>query len=109
MNKEIVVNVCMGTGGIAAGGVEVMESFRREFDTAGLKGKVKEHCAVHKVGCRGFCARDVLVDLTINGERTTYQYIQPNMVARIVQEHILALMQQHYKYQQQLRSQQQLL
>jgi NADH:ubiquinone oxidoreductase subunit F (NADH-binding) len=41
------------------------------------------------VGCRGFCARDVLVDVIINGEKTTYQYIKPDMVERIVKEHIV--------------------
>ena len=48
-----------------------------------------EHCAIHQVGCRGFCARDVLVDITVDGERTTYQYIKPDMVSRLVDEHII--------------------
>jgi (2Fe-2S) ferredoxin len=89
-NREIVVNVCMGTGGVAAGGEKVMDAFHAEFETAGIKkAKVEKHCAIHKVGCRGFCARDVLVDVTVAGERSTYQYIQPDMVPKIVQEHIL--------------------
>ncbi len=88
MNKEITVNVCMGTGGIAGGADEVLAAFREQMDSAGISGQVKEHCAVHQVGCRGFCARDVLVDITIDGERTTYQYIKPDMVPRLVEEHI---------------------
>ena len=44
---------------------------------------------MHKVGCRGFCARDVLVDVVIDGNKSTYQYIKPDMVERIVNEHIV--------------------
>ncbi|HBG18316.1 MAG TPA: NADH-quinone oxidoreductase subunit NuoF [Desulfobulbaceae bacterium] len=90
MNDGIVVNVCMGTGGIAAGGDMVMQEFIKEFETAGVKNAtVKEKCRLHKVGCRGFCARDVLVDITVDGQVSTYQYIQPEMVKRLVQEHVL--------------------
>lgn len=80
----------MGTGGIAAGGEKVMATFLEEFAATGvMNGKIEKHCALHKVGCRGFCARDVLVDVTIDGERSTYQYIQPEMVARIVHQHLI--------------------
>ena len=78
----------MGTGGIAAGGAEVIDAFKTELDAAGIKARVEEHCLMHKVGCRGLCAKDVLVDVIINGNKTTYQYIKPDMVPRIVKEHI---------------------
>ena len=90
MNKEVSIKVCMGTGGIAAGGVEVMSSFENAFAAAGIRATVEKNCSMHKVGCRGFCARDVLVDVTINGIKSTYQYIKPDMVERIVSEHILS-------------------
>ncbi len=81
MNSEIVVSVCMGTGGIAAGGDMVMEAFEKEFEEAGVaNATVKEQSRLHKVGCRGFCARDVLVDISVNGIVSTYQYIQADMV-----------------------------
>ncbi|HXY54820.1 MAG TPA: NADH-quinone oxidoreductase subunit NuoF [Nitrospirota bacterium] len=89
MNKDISIKVCMGTGGIAAGGVQVMSSFEKTLAAAGIKASVEKNCSVHKVGCRGFCARDVLVDVIINGDKSTYQYIKPDMVERIVTEHIL--------------------
>ena len=79
----------MGTGGIAAGGVKVMSSFEKTLAAAGIKASVERNCSVHKVGCRGFCARDVLVDVIINGDKSTYQYIKPDMVERIVNEHIM--------------------
>jgi len=78
----------MGTGGIAAGGSEVMDAFRTELNTAGIAATVEKNCSMHKVGCRGLCAKDVLVDVIVNDEKTTYQYIKPDMVSRIVKEHI---------------------
>jgi len=89
MNREIIVNVCMDTGGIASGSLEVMAAFENEFSKVGLDASVEKHCKLHRVGCFGFCARDVLVNVTIDGECTTYQYIKPDMVPRLVKEHIL--------------------
>jgi NADH:ubiquinone oxidoreductase subunit F (NADH-binding)/(2Fe-2S) ferredoxin/Pyruvate/2-oxoacid:ferredoxin oxidoreductase delta subunit len=90
VNKEIVVNVCLGTGGIAAGGIEVMDAFREQFDAAGIEAKVEKRCTVNKVGCSGFCARDVLVDVIIDGQCTTYQYVKPDMVKKIIDDHLVA-------------------
>jgi NADH:ubiquinone oxidoreductase subunit F (NADH-binding) len=90
VNSEITVNVCLGTGGIAAGADMVMEAFRQEFESAGVKNaSVQEHCKLHKVGCRGFCARDVLVDVSVGDNTWTYQYIQPEMVKRLVKDHVV--------------------
>jgi NADH:ubiquinone oxidoreductase subunit F (NADH-binding)/NAD-dependent dihydropyrimidine dehydrogenase PreA subunit/(2Fe-2S) ferredoxin len=88
MKKDISIKVCMGTGGIAAGGVEVMSVFEKTLAASGMDAAVEKHCSMHKVGCRGFCARDVLVDVIIDGDKSTYQYIKPDMVERIVNEHI---------------------
>ncbi len=79
----------MGTGGIASGGAEVLAAFRQEIDAAGLNAEIRENCATHQVGCRGLCARDVLVDVLVGNENVTYQFIKPDMVSRIVQEHII--------------------
>jgi len=89
MNKDVSIKVCMGTGGIAAGGVEVMSTFEKALASVGIKAAVQKNCSMHKVGCRGFCARDVLVDVIIDGAKSTYQYIKPDMVERIVQEHVV--------------------
>jgi len=90
MNSQVVINVCMGTGGIAAGGDMVMKEFAKEVEEAGLQNvTVKENCRLHKVGCRGFCARDVLVDINVGEQVSTYQYIQPDMVKRLVKEHVI--------------------
>ncbi len=89
MSKDVSIKVCMGTGGIAAGGVEVKATFEKSLAAAGIRATVEKNCSVHKVGCRGFCARDVLVDVIIDGTKSTYQYIKPDMVDRIVSEHVM--------------------
>lgn len=90
MDRKITVNVCMGTGGIAAGGEQVMQALKDEFEAAGIRDATFiKNCKLHKVGCRGFCARDVLVDVTVDGETSTYQYIEEKMVKRLVADHVL--------------------
>jgi len=85
MNKKIHIKVCTGTGGTAAGGNEVLSAFNRLLSSS----VVANCCSVQKVGCRGFCVKDVLVDIIIDGKKTTYKSIKPDMVERIVQEHII--------------------
>ncbi len=89
MNKDIVIKVCTGTGGLAAGGKQVLETFRNLIKSSDIKADLEERCSLHKVGCRGFCSKDVLVDVIINGEKTTYKLIKPDMVPRIFEEHII--------------------
>jgi NADH:ubiquinone oxidoreductase subunit F (NADH-binding)/NAD-dependent dihydropyrimidine dehydrogenase PreA subunit len=79
----------MGTGGIAAGGEAVISSFEKALAASSVRASVEKNCSLHKVGCRGFCARDVLVDVIVDGNKSTYQYIKPDMTERIVREHII--------------------
>lgn len=87
--REINIKVCMGTGGIAAGGAEVARAFKEELKRKNIKAAVGKHCSMHHVGCRGLCAKDVLVDVLIDNDKSTYQFIQPDMVPRIVEEHLV--------------------
>ncbi|HDO35836.1 MAG TPA: NADH-quinone oxidoreductase subunit F, partial [Nitrospirae bacterium] len=87
--ENITIKVCMGTGGLAAGGEAVMTAFEENLKSAQLDASVSRHCSMHKVGCRGFCARDVLVDIIAGTDKTTYEYIKPDMVPRIVEEHLV--------------------
>ncbi len=89
MGREVEIKICMGTGGLAAGGRAVMNAFAEGLKAEGIDAKVSENCSIHQVGCRGFCARDVLVDVIIDGKRTTYQYIKPEMVEQIIKNHII--------------------
>jgi len=89
VNKDIIIKVCTGTGGVASGGEVVLAEFRNAITAAGIEATFYERCFVEKVGCRGFCSKDVLVDVIINGDKTTYKHIKPDMVARIIEEHIM--------------------
>lgn len=89
MRNDIVIKVCMGPAGIAAGGKEVLEAFRQTLSQASIPATFQDKCTSHQVGCLGLCARDVLAKVFINGVKTTYQYMKPEMVERIVNEHIL--------------------
>lgn len=86
--KDFTIRVCVGTGGLAAGSQEVINTFTKELKAKGLKANVERKC-VNRTGCRGFCAKDVLVDLIVNGGTSTYQLITADMVSRIVEEHII--------------------
>jgi len=88
MSKNIVVRVCTGTGGIAAGGDQVISSFKASLSSVDVKAHVDGTCSAHKVGCCGFCSLDVLVDVVIDNVKTTYKHVKPDMVQRIVEEHI---------------------
>ncbi len=85
--KTIVISVCTGTGGVAAGGYKVLETFHRILEEKGMKADVGPRA--HKVGCRGFCAKDVLVDVAVDDQVVTYQFVTPEKAEKIVEEHII--------------------
>jgi NADH:ubiquinone oxidoreductase subunit F (NADH-binding)/NAD-dependent dihydropyrimidine dehydrogenase PreA subunit/(2Fe-2S) ferredoxin len=79
----------MGPAGIAAGGKPVLEAFRVALAQTGAQASVKKNCSSHQVGCLGLCARDVLVEVHKDGSKIVYQYVKPDMVQRIVDEHVV--------------------
>ena len=87
--KDIIIKVCTGTGGIASGGEAVLSAFKNAVSSSGIKATFSGKCSAQKVGCRGFCSKDVLVDIVIHGEKTTYQHVKADMVSRIFNEHIV--------------------
>ena len=88
---QSLVAVCLGTGGIAAGGDKVFKKFEDEIKKLSLDAAVgKRICRTAKTGCRGLCARDVLVDVTIPGQGTlTYERVTVDMVPQIIEEHLI--------------------
>ncbi|UCD36616.1 MAG: NADH-quinone oxidoreductase subunit NuoF [Nitrospiraceae bacterium] len=86
--KDLTIKVCMGTGGLAAGSQDVIDEFAAQLRVCGITADIVKKC-VNKTGCRGFCAKDVLVEITLDGETAVYQLVTPDKVSRIVQEHIL--------------------
>jgi len=87
-SRDLSLRVCMGLGGVAAGAADVLKAFQQIMAEKGLRATVGKKC-VDQVGCMGFCAKDVLVEVTIDGAMTAYQFVKPHMVSRIVDEHIL--------------------
>jgi len=86
-HRNIQISVCAGTGGVAGGGLKVLESFESLLSQNGVLAQCIPR--IHKVGCRGFCAKDVLVDVTVDGQTATYQSVTPEKVEKIVTEHII--------------------
>ncbi|GAB4294137.1 MAG: NADH-quinone oxidoreductase subunit NuoF [Desulfuromonadia bacterium] len=91
MNESgIKILICQGTGGISAGAKKVEQEFRRVLEQKGVAATVGKRCDVIKTGCRGLCANDVLVDIiTPDLGRTTYDFVQPEEVEKLVDEHII--------------------
>jgi NADH:ubiquinone oxidoreductase subunit F (NADH-binding)/(2Fe-2S) ferredoxin len=86
--KDVTVRVCMGTGGLAAGSQDVFDRFGKELRTRGIGAELLKKC-VKKSGCHGLCSKDVIVDVIMNGNLTTYQKVATENVPRIVDEHII--------------------
>ncbi|MBF0558900.1 MAG: NADH-quinone oxidoreductase subunit NuoF [Nitrospirae bacterium] len=87
--RKLIVRVCIGTGGLAAGGKEVIAAFKKAINDFCVDIDLDFTCHYQKVGCRGFCARDVLVDVVDGDKSVTYQGIKPDIAKRIVREHLI--------------------
>ena len=79
------VVVGMATCGIAAGARPVMLAFMDEIAKRQLK-----NVTVSQTGCIGMCRLEPMVDVIVPGkEKVTYVHVKPEMVPRIVAEHIV--------------------
>ena len=89
MRKEVHdaarVVVGMATCGIAAGARPVMLAFMDEIAKRHL-----DHVTVSQTGCAVMCRLEPMVDVYVPGqEKVTYVKLTPDMVPRIVTEHIV--------------------
>ncbi|GAB4506445.1 MAG: (2Fe-2S) ferredoxin domain-containing protein [Anaerolineales bacterium] len=74
----------MGTCGIAAGARDVMHAILNEL----ARRDIEAH--VETVGCIGMCAKEPLVDIEQAGKpRVTYANVTPDMVPRLIEEHLV--------------------
>ena len=79
------VVIGMATCGIAAGARPVMLSFMDEIQKRQLN-----NVTVSQTGCVGMCRLEPMVDIILPGkEKVTYVHVKPEMVPRIVTEHIV--------------------
>ena len=84
-HNEIRIVVGMATCGIAAGARPVMLTFMDEIRKRNL-----QNVTVSQTGCIGMCRLEPMVDVIVPGkEKVTYVNLNPDMVPRIVTEHIV--------------------
>ena len=85
-NEEAIrVVVGMATCGIAAGARPVLLAFMDEVNKRGLLD-----VTVAQTGCIGMCRLEPIVEISVPGqEKVTYVKVSPEMVPRIVAEHVV--------------------
>jgi NADH-quinone oxidoreductase subunit F len=89
-NAAIKILICQGTGGVSMGAKEVEAEFARVIAEKGVSATIGKRCDIIKTGCRGLCANDVLVDIITEEQgRITYDFVKPEEVENIVDEHIV--------------------
>ena len=82
-DKRVVVG--MATCGIAAGARPVLQALVDEVAKRGLSDVV-----VSQTGCIGVCRLEPIVEVMMPGEeKVTYVKVQPDMVPKIVSEHLV--------------------
>ena len=80
---KIVVG--QGSCGIAAGARPVLTAFLEEIEKRDLK-----NITVAQTGCIGVCRLEPIVEVYVPGqEKVTYVKLTPEMVPRIVSEHLV--------------------
>ncbi|MGQ9767038.1 MAG: (2Fe-2S) ferredoxin domain-containing protein [Anaerolineae bacterium] len=78
------IYIGMGTCGIAAGARATLTALTEELARRGIEAQIET------VGCIGICVRKPLVDIQQAGKpRITYGNVTPQMVSRIVEEHLI--------------------
>ncbi len=84
-DDTIRVVVGMATCGIAAGARPVLAAFLEEVDKRNLK-----NVTVTQTGCIGVCRLEPLAEIYLPGEeKVTYVNLKPEMVAKIVADHLV--------------------
>ncbi|MBQ8072791.1 MAG: (2Fe-2S) ferredoxin domain-containing protein [Clostridia bacterium] len=84
-DKAARVVIGMATCGIAAGARPVMLKFLEE-----IKERDLQHVTVSQTGCIGMCRLEPMLDVILPGqEKVTYVKVKPDMVDRIVTEHLI--------------------
>jgi len=83
-NESWLIRVGLASCGIAAGGRKVYDAFRTQLHDRGVDVELKQ------TGCIGMCYNEPLVEvLSPQQERTFYGKVTPDMVDRIINEHII--------------------
>lgn len=82
--EKPVVMVGMGTCGLANGAQDVFDKFEEELKLRGIDAELT------RVGCVGFCAEEVIVDVKVPGfPRISYKRVTPDNVSTIIERTII--------------------
>ncbi len=90
--ETIKITVCLSLSGIAEGGMDVFKEFEKLIaeNQSNVELGDRGGCKLGQVGCRGYCSRDVLVDVYVPGEpRVTYERVKPEMAKQIFNDHVI--------------------
>lgn len=87
----VKITVCLSLSGVAEGAKDVYKEFEKQIAEMSANAELGDkQCSMGQVGCRGYCSRDVLVDVYVPGEeRVTYEKVKPDMVSKILQDHVV--------------------
>ena len=84
LDTGTTIIVGMGTCGIAAGARDTMHAILAELAARDIDAHVTT------VGCIGQCVKEPLVDIEQAGmPRVTYVSVKPNMIPRLIEEHLV--------------------
>ena len=79
------VTVSMGTCGIAAGALEVLQALEDE-----IKANHLNDIVMTQTGCMGLCGQEPILEVMLGDTpKVAYGKVVPDLVKRILQEHIL--------------------
>lgn len=85
LDGDTRIVVGMATCGIAAGARPVLNAFTEEIAKRDIKKTI-----VTQTGCIGICQYEPVVEVYVPGqEKVTYVKVKPEMVPRIVSDHIV--------------------
>lgn len=79
-DKKYVVRVCLGTGCISGGSLNIFNSLKQQVDSSGLN-----NVTINFTGCHGFCQRGPIVD--IEPGDIFYSEVKEEDIKDIVQLH----------------------
>lgn len=82
---NIQVIVSLGSCGIAAGALETLKAVQQQVEAEGLK-----NVSISQSGCIGLCRHEPILEVVAgNSPTVTYGSVTPQIVQRIIREHIL--------------------
>jgi len=82
---DVQVVVSLGACGIAAGALETLKAVQQQVKAEGLK-----NVSISESGCIGLCKHEPILEVILgDSPGVTYGRVTPEVVQRIVREHIL--------------------